>query len=51
MQLFVTAHGIVQTAFAFRERRRIENDQVVLRLCFLGRAQKLKNILLDPLHA
>ena len=30
VQLLVTAHGIVQAAFRFGERRRIENDQVVL---------------------
>ncbi len=48
MQLAITAHRIVQAAFRFRERRRIENDQIVLRFRFFCRAQKAKHILLDP---
>ena len=48
VQFAITAQGVAQSALCFGERRRIENDQIVLRLCFFGRAQKLKNILLDP---
>ena len=37
LQLAIAAHCVVQTAFRFRERRRIEDDQVVVRLRFFSR--------------
>src|ERR1700686_5754184 len=48
MEFAVTAQRIAQSAFRFRERRWIENDQVVLRFCFFGAAKECKNVLLDP---
>src|SRR5215467_10043027 len=50
MELTITANGISDSTFRFRERRWIENDQIILCLRLLGGAQELKNILLDPFH-
>src|SRR3954453_9296930 len=50
VQLAIPAHGIVETALGFRERWRIEHDEVVLGLGLLRRAEELKNVLLNPLH-
>ena len=48
VQFLVAAQSIVQTAFAFREGGRIENDQVEILFRFFGPAEELENILFDP---
>src|SRR5438105_11049956 len=48
MQLAIAARCITQSAFRFRERRRIKNDQVILGGGFLSAAQEYENILFNP---
>src|SRR2546421_6653724 len=50
MQFAIAAQRVAQSAFGFRERRWIENDQVILVFRFFSRAQELKNILFDPFY-
>src|SRR6202030_3406338 len=50
MQLAIPAQGIFESAFCFRKRRWIENDQIVFSFGFLGAAQKRKDVLLNPAH-
>src|SRR3954452_5680201 len=45
VQLPISAKGVAQAALGFRERRRIENDEVVFRAAFLRRAQERENVL------
>ena len=47
LQLAVTTERIAQAAFGFCERRRIENNQIILRLRFVRDAEKLENVVLD----
>ena len=49
VQLVITAQRVAQAAFGFRERRRIENDQVILGAVLFRRAQKREHVLFDPL--
>jgi hypothetical protein len=48
VQFAVTAQRVAQSAFSFCKRRRIENDQIILRARFFSRAQELKDVLLNP---
>src|SRR5205085_4535577 len=48
MQFAVTPYGVANTASGFRERWRIENDQVELCSRFVGRAQIGKHVLFHP---
>src|SRR2546427_9722827 len=49
VQLSITTERIAQAAFRFCERRRIENNQIILRLRLVRGAEKLENILPDEL--
>src|SRR5260370_5209388 len=51
MEFAITAHGVAHPALRFRKRGWIEDDQIILHFRFLGSSQKLKNILLNPLHS
>ena len=48
VQFLVAAERALQTAFGFRERGRVEDDEIEALLRFLGAAKKLKDVLLDP---
>ena len=51
VQLAIPAQRVAQSAFRFREGRRVENDEIVFRLRLFRAAQKLKHVLLDPVDA
>ncbi len=51
VQLAIAAQRVVQSAFRFRERRGIENNQIVFGFGFLRRAHELKYVLFNPVDA
>src|SRR5205085_4538033 len=51
MKFAITAHGVAHPALRSRKRRWVQDNQIVLRLHFVGASEKLKNILLNPLHS
>ena len=48
VQFTVPAQCVTQSAFRFRERRRIEDDQIELGLPLFRRAQEREDVFLDP---
>ena len=51
MKFAITAHGVAHPALRSGKRGWVQDDQIVLRLHFVGASEKLKNILLNPLHS